>query len=234
MTENLPRPLALASERYEAQRARAEIWFQKQARKGLNHEKYDQILRGFVFNLFFTYANRLLEAAAILRMPTGDIRSLLNKQLHGVIDDAFHSKHPDRGVGYQFWLVKFKKDTAAEIRDSTEWRQLQLQLQQHAEDEAANFDQPPDDRPHRTAKAKTGPKPDLENARRVAEIVGGIAPDGNWREKWSEVCEELQNAGVPPPTRWKTRSPKIVGWINCDEAPLAIKAIEYRLKTAKK
>ena len=79
---------------------------------------------------------------------------------------------------------------------------------------------------------KRGPKPDHKGAARVAEIVTHVAPDGNWRGKLDEVCEALDEATIPFPPKWR-RDRQCRCWADCLERPIAIKAIEYRLKIAK-
>jgi hypothetical protein len=79
---------------------------------------------------------------------------------------------------------------------------------------------------------KRGPKPDYETASRVAEIVARVAPDGDWRSKRDEICEALDNETIPFPAKWR-RDRRCRCWSDCIEAPIVIKAIEYRLETAK-
>jgi hypothetical protein len=51
-------------------------------------------------------------------------------------------------------------------------------------------------------RRKTGPKPDLDTAARVAEIVACVAPDGDWRSKFNDICEALHDQNIPFPKRW--------------------------------
>ncbi len=81
---------------------------------------------------------------------------------------------------------------------------------------------------------KRGPKPDYETAARVAEIVAKVAPDGDWRRKLDDVVEALDEASIPCPKKWRTRDRTCQGWVDYDEKPHAIKAIEYRLDLAKR
>jgi hypothetical protein len=67
---------------------------------------------------------------------------------------------------------------------------------------------------------------------RVAEIVARIAPDGDWRKKWEDICEALDEEKVPVPTLWPSRHEWKL-WSNCTERPLAVKTIGYRLKSAR-
>ena len=78
---------------------------------------------------------------------------------------------------------------------------------------------------------KRGAKPDVQMASRVVEIVARIAPDGNWRAKLEDVCEALDEENIPVPRTWREREYR--SWAACLERPIAIKAIEYRLETAK-
>ena len=78
---------------------------------------------------------------------------------------------------------------------------------------------------------KRGPKPDTEAASKVSEIVDRIAPDGDWRSKWNEICEALDAAEVPWPSTWKPEE-GCDSWQTGDKEK-AIKAINYRLDRAK-
>jgi hypothetical protein len=80
---------------------------------------------------------------------------------------------------------------------------------------------------------KRGSKSDHEAASRVAEIVARMAPDGGWRLKLDDICEALDKAQIPFPTRWWKRDRSCNGWVDYDERANAIKAIEYRLKIAR-
>jgi hypothetical protein len=80
---------------------------------------------------------------------------------------------------------------------------------------------------------KRGPKPDHEAASLVADIVAREAPDGDWRSKLDVVCEALDTAEVPYPSRWRKRDKSCDGWAAYDEKANAVKAIEYRLEIAK-
>lgn len=80
---------------------------------------------------------------------------------------------------------------------------------------------------------KRGPKSDHEAASRVAEIVARVAPDGDWRLKLDNICEALDEAQIPFPTRWRKRDRSCDGWAAYDERANAVKAIEYRLEIAR-
>jgi hypothetical protein len=79
---------------------------------------------------------------------------------------------------------------------------------------------------------KRGPKPDLETASRMAEIVERVAPDGDWRPKCDDICLALDEAEVPIPKKWR-RDRNCRCWSDCLERPIVVKVIEYRLELAK-
>lgn len=79
--------------------------------------------------------------------------------------------------------------------------------------------------------SKRGPKPDLEAALQVAKIVASVAPDGDWRSKWEEICEALDKEEIAYPRVWWTRR-KWKRWADCGERSLAVKAIGDRLRLA--
>ena len=112
-----------------------------------------------------------------------------------------------------------------------EIKQLRIASNATAGRNAAKITLPhPETRGGTTAKGlKRGPKPDCEAASRVAEIVERVAPDGDWRSKLDEVCDALDEAKIPVPKRWRTKSPPWRMW--CDgilERPVVIKAIQRR------
>jgi hypothetical protein len=79
---------------------------------------------------------------------------------------------------------------------------------------------------------KRGPKPDHETAARVAETVANVAPNGDWRAKWEEICEALDEARIPCPRTWQ-RNRRYRTWADCGERDIAVKVIESKLKLAK-
>ena len=80
---------------------------------------------------------------------------------------------------------------------------------------------------------KRGPRPDQETAARVAEVVSRVVPNGDWRPKVDDICEALDEKQVPFPRPWR-RNRQCRSWSDCLERDIVIKAIEYRLKIAKK
>ena len=78
---------------------------------------------------------------------------------------------------------------------------------------------------------KRGPKPDLETASRVAEIVARVAPDGDWRPKLDDICDALDGQNIPFPRTWR-RKRQCRSWADCCERDVVVKAIEYRLRIA--
>jgi hypothetical protein len=82
------------------------------------------------------------------------------------------------------------------------------------------------------SKRKRGPKPNYEEAARVAEIVARVASDFNWRAKLEEICEALDKAEIPCPKRWRNDKTCLC-WSDQLERSLVVKAIEYRLDLAR-
>ena len=82
------------------------------------------------------------------------------------------------------------------------------------------------------SKARHGPMPDVESARKVAEIRVQVAGAGPWKMKLGEICKELDAAGVPPPKTWSGK--QLSGWADAaeKEPDLPRKAIAYRLRIA--
>jgi hypothetical protein len=80
---------------------------------------------------------------------------------------------------------------------------------------------------------RRGPKPDLERALRIAEIVRQVAPDGNWSSKLDEISEALDEAGVPVPRTWRSEPRQYRDWDACLERPLKRKVIKYHVDMAR-
>jgi hypothetical protein len=78
---------------------------------------------------------------------------------------------------------------------------------------------------------KRGPKPDYENALRVAEVIARVAGEGNWRSKLDDICLELDETAIPRPKTWKRRGHH--DWFDgLSERHLVEEAIAHHLKLA--
>lgn len=82
-------------------------------------------------------------------------------------------------------------------------------------------------------KLPRGPARDYETASQVAEIVARVAPDGDWRSRLEDICDELDERRVRCPKTWKKRGHG--DWFDClsTERELVVKAIEHHLKRAR-
>ena len=80
---------------------------------------------------------------------------------------------------------------------------------------------------------RRGPKRDYETALRVAEVIARVAPDGNWRAKSEDICDELDEADIRRPKTWKAKG--YATWTDCcvGERDLVIKAIDHHLDRAR-
>jgi len=79
---------------------------------------------------------------------------------------------------------------------------------------------------------KRGPKPDYETAAHVAEIVARVAPDEDWRSKREEICEELDDAQIPIPSKWRREVPPCRSWSEQLDRQKLLKVISYRCQQA--
>jgi hypothetical protein len=121
-----------------------------------------------------------------------------------------------------FWADQFQSRASAELR--------RVGGESSVSEMARNASPPDGTQPK---PRKRGPRPDFDKATRVADIVARIAPDGGWRPKVDDICEALDEEQVPVPRTWR-RKRKYRWWADCVERAIAIKAIEYRLKIAKR
>jgi hypothetical protein len=94
---------------------------------------------------------------------------------------------------------------------------------------------------------KRGPKPDPEGAANVADIVARVAPDGDWRSKLDELgaaldhgvcdasapenCDASEHEKIRLPRGWRGKGKD---WLDPPDRATMVKAIEYRLGTARK
>ena len=82
---------------------------------------------------------------------------------------------------------------------------------------------------------KRGPQTDMENHLKTAKIVAKFGPDWMTEDNLREVCQELDQQGVPIPKGWPTRSDgRSRSWCRGREnyRNLVVKAIKDRLKAA--
>jgi hypothetical protein len=85
-------------------------------------------------------------------------------------------------------------------------------------------------------KQKPGPKTDVENCKKVADIVREHG--ANWKkdaDALDEICEALDAAGIPKPSSWSRWPKKPPSWRRALEnrPRLVVQALEYRLRKAK-
>lgn len=100
----------------------------------------------------------------------------------------------------------------------------------------------------RTPGRKRGPTPDITTAQRIAKIVARVAPEGDWRSNSRlddlsialdhGVCDasdpttcKADHEKIPIPRGWRQKGND---WLNPTDRATMVKAIEYRLMTARK
>jgi hypothetical protein len=141
MAVDLPKKLAQARARVEAGRAGAELWFNKQVKKAKTTKDFDETLLGYVFDVFFLYAQEFFNVGLELKWPAAEVRERIEKALDGVVDEAFASKHYSRNSsGSHLDRAAFRHSATNQIRFSDEWGSIQEKLRELAEWEAAGGD----------------------------------------------------------------------------------------------
>ena len=85
-------------------------------------------------------------------------------------------------------------------------------------------------------RARPGPRTATETAQRVLEIVTQTAGSEPWKSKLDDICDALDDKNIPRPKTWSKRDPPIRSWTDAatTDSELAKKAIEYRLKIARR
>ena len=79
-------------------------------------------------------------------------------------------------------------------------------------------------------REKPGAKADLERAWGIAGIVAKMAPGGNWKNHWEDLCEAFDSAQIWVPRAWKTHGFR--SWSDCDDRERVVKVVLYQLKLA--
>ncbi len=144
MAEDLPKPLARARARVEAERAKAELWFNEAVKneavkKDKTRKAFDETLLRYIFRVFFVSAGELYNASLELDWPADKVRKRIEQELDSVIDEAFNSKHYDREMAMGLLLKPvFRTRTTDAIRSSDEWCEIQEKLKELAERQAEN------------------------------------------------------------------------------------------------
>jgi 3',5'-cyclic AMP phosphodiesterase CpdA len=139
MSEDQPKPLARARARIEAGRADAELWFYEEVKKDKTRKELDETLFGYIFHVFFVFADELYDAALELDWTADEVRHRIEQGLESVINEAFNSKHYSRNaIDGHFWKGGFRTRAADVIRSSDDWRGIQEKLKELAERQAEN------------------------------------------------------------------------------------------------
>jgi hypothetical protein len=84
------------------------------------------------------------------------------------------------------------------------------------------------------SRMKPGPRPDIETAVRALDSVTRVAGAAHWKNKLDEICNVLDQDGIPVPKTWK-KNHGLENWTDAAESErdLAKKAIAHHLKVAK-
>jgi hypothetical protein len=90
-----------------------------------------------------------------------------------------------------------------------------------------------DDSSRRTDSArKHGPTPDVATAKAIAAVVERVVPNGDLRHNLDAIRDALDAEQIPIP-RWRA-DPRCKLWSDCLDDEAVLKAIEYRLRLARK
>jgi hypothetical protein len=88
--------------------------------------------------------------------------------------------------------------------------------------------------PEKKTERKRGPRPDTENHAKVTALIRRYQDDWVLDDNLSDICEMLDQQGVPIPKTWPTRNPPSRSWTRAfaNYPALVVKAIKDRLKAA--
>ncbi len=208
-----------------------------------------------------TVRNDGADVAAEPASPSGDVRAATANDPHeeGLTGKAHDAGEARRKTSPSKLEDLLERGYRQEMQDTARELRLFLEAQrdaggalrkavaaEKAENEpAANSGAPLAQRAN--LSKKRGPKPDYESASRVAEIVDRMAPDGDWRSKLDvvgdaldhgvcnasdpTVCAASDHEKIPLPRGWRQKK---TDWVNPPDRATMVKAIEYRLESARK
>jgi hypothetical protein len=137
MAEDLPQPVVKARARFQAERAKAELWYNEAVKKDKTVEDLVETLIDYAFRVFFRLATEIYNTGLEMGWNAQGVRERIETSLDNVINHAFHSKHYYREAeGSDLWRAGFRVRASDAIRSSAQWRVIQENLQALAEWEA--------------------------------------------------------------------------------------------------
>jgi len=66
--------------------------------------------------------------------------------------------------------------------------------------------------PISSVRVRPGPKPNVDQARQVFEVVQSVAGEQDWKTNLDEICDAMDTAHIPVPRTWRNRHPCIQDW----------------------
>jgi hypothetical protein len=88
--------------------------------------------------------------------------------------------------------------------------------------------------PEKALRRRRGPKPDMENHRKVAQVVSRCGPEWQDKAALNKICGTLDRKKIPAPKSWAKWTPAVRSWepVSLYRRECVIKAIDYRLQKA--
>jgi hypothetical protein len=208
-----------ARNRIEAAKIMAYKDFAEAQRAARWNTNVEPLLRHCALRIFLVFAQEAcaLGKRDIRGWSIDRIDNECREFLRRLAIQAWHD-HGFRSVTSRY-TGAIEDSTERAFRAAAEWQAYQDLLQGVAKDQVTGSAFP---------RTKPGPKRDVETARRVAEIVAGLA--SNRPTELADTCEALDAQKVPTPRTW--RKAGIGCWSDAaDDYPdRAKKAIQHHLK----
>jgi hypothetical protein len=244
--------------RFETAKAKAELEYANRAEKFPHHPEFAESPINhikMIQDVFFAYCAQARDACREGAWSVVKARKSTEAALPLICDHYFVRKHGDRSEENKStfrtlftegaFLDSKGKQHLSELMTLAEGAPTGSQIVTGLNGE------PPPVKPHETAAPQRpamevptpeplpaipgsrGPKRGYDTALRVAEVIAGVAPGGNWRAKLEDVCDSLDEAKIPRPKTWKAKG--YGAWFDCwgGERSLVVKAIEHHLELAK-
>ena len=131
-----PPAVKKARAQFEADRAKAEVWYSKAVNTAKTSEDRNATLLRYVLRVYYSLACKVINLGIELKEPVNEIRKKVENAIPGVAEEAFRSKHYHGNDRLR--RNAFCRWANEAIRDSPDWTKIQRKLREIAEWQAEN------------------------------------------------------------------------------------------------